>query len=428
MEKNIIEDYMEFTKAATCSYTVVEEITKRLGAQGFARVVPGEDMKIVPGGKYYVKCYESTLIAFTVGTNLEKIVIEASHTDQPGFTIKPSPVIKSENYRKLNVEVYGGPLLNTWLDRPLGIAGIVATKSDDVFRPNLHVFDSKKAVAVIPNLAIHLNREANKGVELNKQKDLLPIFMTDGSQFDNENFTKYLAENLGVESGDILDYTLHLYNCENSVLTGFKNDILMAPRIDNLASVYAGILAIADDSKENSDTLKIEVFFDNEEVGSKTKQGAASLYLLNIIKNIYNSLGYSEFKMLEDMGRGCFLSMDGAHAYHPNYSEKSDPTNIVNINDGIVIKKASNQSYSTDTVSGAVVVGLCKKHNINYKMFANKSDIPGGSTLGSIASTVLPMRMADVGIPMLAMHSAMETMGANDLENLVKLAKVFFNN
>lgn len=426
----MVQNFLDFLNKATCSFTTTESAAKELLCNGFTQLNLNEEWHIQKGEKYFVKIYESSLVAFVAGDEFGqggRINIAAAHTDQPGLVIKPNPEIKAGRYLKINVEAYGGAILNTWLDRPLGLAGYVVCEGKDAFSPVTHVVDSEKPVMVIPNMAIHFNRDVNKGVELNKQRDMLPLAAVVEEKFEKDNFLiNYLAKLIGVKPEKILDYQLYLYNCEPGVVTGFNDEILLAPRIDNLASVFACIKGIV--AEHNTKNLNVIAVFDHEEVGSRTKQGAASDVLRQIIRRIYSCLGYSEEFMERCLSEGFFLSLDGAHAQHPNHTDKYDPTNTIFLNDGVIIKKSANQAYSTDSISAAIIKKLCKDNNIVYKEFVNKSDIPGGSTLGAIASTKLPMRMADAGVPMLAMHSSMETMGTQDLAALVKLVNVLFMN
>lgn len=425
----MLDNFFYFIDKATCSYTTTAAAANELMDKGFVQLNLNEEWNVVKGGKYFVNIYGSSLVAFVVGGSFgyhDRINIAAAHTDQPGFVIKPNPEMKNGKYLKINVEAYGGAILNTWLDRPLGIAGCVVCRGKDVFSPVTHIVDSKKPVLVIPNMAIHFNRDVNKGVELNKQRDMIPMAAVVEEKFEKENYIiNYLAELIGEKTEDILDYQLYLYNCEKAMVTGFDEKILMAPRIDNLVSVFACVKGICT-KKQNQHNLNMIAVFDNEEVGSRSKQGAGSDILKQIVHRIFMCLGHSDENMESRISDGFFLSIDGAHAIHPNQSDKYDPTNSIYLNDGIVIKKAANQAYSTDAVSAAVVKAFCDKNNIPWKEFVNKSDMPGGSTLGAIASTKLPMRMADVGIPMLAMHSAMEIMGVSDVESLVNLVKELF--
>lgn len=421
------EEFLDFIKKATCSYTTVLAVLEELCGNGYEELDWGKPWKLEKGKKYVVKIFDTSLIAFNIGKQMDAdgtLMVAAAHTDQPSFVIKPNPEMTMGNYAKLNVEAYGGAILNTWLDRPLGIAGCVMTQSKDAMKPVSHIFDSKKPLLLIPNLAIHFNRDVNKGVELNKQKDLIPLAGMISDKLSKDDFlTDYLAKELHVAKDDILDYQLYLYNEQDGCKVGLQEEILLAPRIDNLASVFACMKGMCGEVAENQ--LSVMAVFDHEEVGSRTKQGAASDVLYRVLSKVCSQLGMD---VDITVSNGLFLSLDGAHAIHPNQNDKYDPTNPIYLNDGVVIKKAANQSYSTDTYSAAVVKQMCRNHNISYKEFVNKSDSPGGSTLGSIASTRLPMHMVDAGVPMLAMHSAMEATGVQDVDMLVQLAKVFLQN
>lgn len=427
----MIEEYLKYTRKATCSFCTVKASAQMLEEAGYSRLDLSEQWELVKGKGYFTEVYGSTLVAFYLGEQFDgqgRITVAAAHSDQPGFVIKPNAVMKSGKYKKLNVEAYGGAILNTWLDRPLGISGIVVTKGADCFHPQVTVVDFKRPMLVIPNLAIHFNREVNKGVELNKQKDMLPLLgmMEDyvSDKLKEDYLLKLLSGETGVAAEQILDYQLYLYNFEEGTVVGAENEMLLAPRIDNLASAFACVKGLL--AGKNEKNISLIAIFDNEEVGSRTKQGAGSDVLYGIVERIFKTMGLPHEEMLQKICDGFFLSMDGAHAVHPNQSEKYDPSNPVYLNDGVVIKKAAGQSYATDAVAAGIIKEICGKNNIAYKEFVNKSDSVGGSTLGAIASTRMPMRMADVGVPMLAMHSAMETMGVKDLEALIKLTACVF--
>lgn len=428
----MIQEYLRYTKTATCPFCVVKAAEEYFEEAGFQSLTLEDEWKIERGKGYFMSLYGSSFIAFYVGQEFScdgRLTIAAAHSDQPCFIIKPNAVMESGKYRKLNVEAYGGAILNTWLDRPLGIAGIVAVKGSDAFHPYVRVVDFKRAMLVIPNMAIHFNRDVNKGVELNKQKDMLPLlgmmetYISDKME-EKDYLLHLLSEETGIKAEDILDYQLYLYNFEDGMTAGANHDMLLAPRIDNLASVFACMKAVT--SGKNEAGLNVIAVFDNEEVGSRTKQGAGSGLFSGILERIYAALSIEREAFLRSVNSGFFLSVDGAHALHPNQGEKYDPTNPIYLNDGIVIKRAANQAYTTDAVAAGIIKEICGKNNIAYQEFVNKSDSPGGSTLGAVASTLLPMRTADVGIPMLAMHSAMETMGAKDLEALVRLITCLF--
>lgn len=404
-------------------FHAAEAAAEQLKSAGFEELSLDKTWKLENGKGYYLKAYGSTLIGFSIGEQRRKgdmLRMEAAHTDWPCLKLKPSPE-KPGNYALLNVEVYGGPVLNTWLDRPLSVAGRVAVRSKKVFEPELRLVDFDRPVCIIPNLAIHMNRKVNEGVELNCQVDMLPLF---GGKKDDNWFIKALAKELSVKPEDILDYELNLYNKDKAEVIGLDKELLCAPRIDNITSVQACVSGILDGKRR--DGINLIALFDNEEVGSKTKQGGDSRLLSLVLEKLYLSLGESREDYLNAVAGGILLSVDVAHAIHPNHPEKCDITNQIYLNDGVAIKQSGTQRYATDCEAIAIVEQLCRKNKIAYKKFANRSDIPGGSTLGSLASSQLPMRTVDMGIPILAMHSARETMGVKDQESLCSLMKVFF--
>lgn len=409
------------------AYNAAQAAAELLLEAGFRELSLGDDWCIYPDKEYFTKVFGTTVIAFRTGKNFgyqDVIKIAAAHTDHPCLAIKSGPGLNNK-YRRINVEIYGGAILNTWLDRPLGVAGMVALQSDDVLRPDMRVIDIHRPVLFIPNLAIHMNREVNKGVELNPQTQMAPVIaMLEDRLSGGDYLMELVAQELGVAKEEIIDAQLYAYVLAEPVIAGAKGEFMMAPAIDNIASVSACLEAII--SCKNEHNLNMIALFDHEEVGNRTKQGAGSNILQTVIRKIFLSVGRTEENIIESIHDGFLLSLDGAHALHPAYCEKADPVNEVLLNRGIVIKKAAKQSYCTDCESSAAVMQLCRKHNIPYQVFYNRSDSPGGSTLGCAAAAGLSMRAADVGIPMLAMHSAVETMGSADQDALVSLVKAFF--
>lgn len=400
------------------------EAARQLEKAGFEELMPDETWKLQNGKGYYVKVYDSALIAFRIGEERKKkdmLRIEAAHTDWPCMKLKPNPEKKGD-YAQLNVEVYGGPILNTWLDRPLSIAGRAAIRGKKAFEPKLLLVDFKRPVCVIPNLAIHMNRKVNEGVELNRQTDLLPLC---GGKREGRWFTELLAEELSIKPEELLDYELNLYNMDKPVSAGVDGDMLLSPRIDNISSVQACVSGLIHGQRK--DGINVIALFDNEEVGSKTKQGGDSLVLSMMLEKLYLALSESREDYLNAIAAGMLLSVDVAHAIHPNHAEKCDITNQIHLNEGVALKLSGTQRYATDSQAIAVAEQICREHDISYKKFANRSDIPGGSTLGSLASSLLPMKTVDMGIPILAMHSASETMGVKDYENLCRLMRAFFS-
>lgn len=421
-------ELMKFIETATSPFHVVEKSATHLQEHGFVELDMKQPWTLEKGANYYTIPYPSTLFAFSVGENTKdssNFRIVATHTDHPCLMIKPLADMTSNGYRKINTEIYGGPILNTWLDRPLSIAGRVAIESNSIFEPEMRFIDMRKPVLTIPNLAIHMNREINKGVELNRQTDMIPII---GLVNDNLNkdgyFMNFLAKELGVEADKILDFELYIYNSEKGQLVGAEEEFISCPRLDNLTSTYGALCAIT--SENRADGINVIALFNNEEVGSKTKQGADSTLMSMLLEKIYEGLGYSHTRCLEAMMRSMHLSVDVAHAIHPNHSEKSDPTTFAKLNEGIVIKINNNQKYATDSQAIAALQQLCKSGNVKYQKYVNRSDIAGGGTLGSLVSSQIPMLTVDLGIPMLAMHSARELMGVKDQTYMNQLLYTFF--
>lgn len=418
---------MNFLDKSVSPYHAVEECKKQLEESGFEELRLEERWEIKAGGKYFVSPYPSMAIAITVGdlkAGETVLRIGMAHTDQPMMKIKPNAEMTQKKYMKLNAEKYGGLILNTWLDRPLGISGKVVLKSGQVFKPEVRFFDSKRPVLVIPNLAIHMNRDVNQGVALNPQTHMLPLFGLAGEEMDEHYFTQYIAKELGVKAEDILDYDLFAYNYEKSQKVGVEEELLLAPRIDNLASVYALLEGIKCSDPKNN--IHIAGFFDHEEVGSRSKQGADSSLLSMVIERIMEASHLDRQAFMQAIAGGFMLSVDGAHALHPNYAEKNDPTTMTLLGDGVVIKQSGTQRYLSDSEATGILMQLCEKNNIPFQKQINRSDVMGGQTLGPIANAYLPMMGEDLGICMLAMHSSMETASCADCEALVAFAKAYY--
>ena len=412
----------------TSAVLVVQEAEARLKEAGFEELKFNQTWGLTEKGKYYVKHHDTTLFAFTTGEQAEprnKIRIGAAHTDFPCLRIKPNPDVSAGGYGQVNTEVYGGAILNTWLDRPLSISGRVAVESNDVMHPDMHYLSVERPLLVIPNLAIHMNRDVNKGVELNKQTDMLPVFgLLEEGQKEERMLMKFLAEDLQVEEEKILDYELWVYCAEQPRYLGRQQEFILSPRLDNLTSVHALLTGLTESNQSSG--LNVVALFDHEEVGSRTKQGAGSMLLLNLLDKIHDSQGKTAAQARESLYDAFFLSTDVAHGLHPSQMGKMDITSKPVLGKGLCIKEASSQSYATDCEAVAVVEQICRRNKIPYQKFVNRSDMPGGGTLGSIASAILPVRTVDVGVPLLAMHSAVETMGTADMKSLTSLITVFF--
>lgn len=417
---------LDFIDNSTSPYHTVKTGANELKAKGFTELFL-EDVWALGEGDYFVKVYDSTLVAFHIGLNLRHSMrIASAHTDFPAIRIKPNPLVDAKGYGELNVETYGGLILNTWLDRPLSMAGAVVTRTDDPFRPDVHYVDVARPLLTIPNLAIHMNRQINEGVALDKQKHMLPLFMMCNDKINTDSeWREFLSELVKRPAEDILSYELTLYPVEGGTTFGRYDEFISSPRIDNLTSCVACLEGIFEAKAMDAEGLRMVVLFDNEEVGSRTKQGGASTILSQLVERIYMATGHTKAECYADIAAGFMISADVAHGYHPNYPEKNDITNYPILSKGVVLKMASSQSYAGDAWAIATVKALCENDSIPYQIYVNRSNIPGGSTVGSITSAMLAMRTMDVGVPILAMHSARETMGADDQEALDNLMKAF---
>ena len=419
----------EMLQAGVTPFMCVEECERRLSENGFESLDYEAAWVLVPGGKYMVNHHGTTLFAFTIGREwkaMDMLRMAAAHTDHPCFHIKPNPDFVTNGYAQVNTEVYGGTILNTWLDRPLGVAGRVALRSDNPFKPNMVLYRSSKAVMTIPNLAIHMNREVNNGVELNKQIDMMPVMdMLPEEQKETKYFMAFLAKELGVEEKDILDFELNVFLMEEPMYIGAEETLISSPRIDNLSSVSALVSAIIEG--ERADGINLIALFDHEEIGSGSKQGAASIMLRDMTKRIYRNLGAEEEEIERSLYGAMLLSVDVAHGFHPNKAAKTDITNKPVLGKGICIKQAASQSYATDAETAGVFCQICDSKEIPYQRFMNRSDAIGGGTLGNIAAKNFPVKTMDIGVPMLAMHSARELMGAKDIDSLKDAVTAFFS-
>ena len=424
---NRIEKLFGLLEKATSQFHTVEGTKEQLAEQGFKELKLKDNWNLVKGGKYMLDHHGSTLFAFVVGEEFEAedgFRIAASHGDFPGFRIKPNAEMEVGGYLQLNTETYGGAILSSWLDRPLSVAGRVVLKTDDVFHPDVRLVDLKKPVLIIPNLAIHFNREMNKGVELRKQVEMLPIYGTTTEAMTKGAFLDYIADALGVEAADILDYDLTIYNTDTPDYVGLQDEFVSAPRLDNLTSTQALIDGITEGTRSKG--LNMMIVYDHEEIGSRSKQGACSTLLVSVLEKIYVSLGMTTMDFTNAMEDSLFMSVDVSHAFHPNYASKYDITNRHVLNEGFAIKAASNQSYATDSEAIGIVQQICEQEGIAYKKFLKHSDSAGGGTLGAIASAMLPICTVDIGVPLWAMHSSRETMGVKDYESLVDFMTAYY--
>lgn len=429
MKGNTINDFLSFLGASTTPYQTVLECERRLKEEGFEKLFMEDPWFLQPNGKYYIMPYDSVIIAFRLAKGMysaSTFKIIASHNDSPCFKIKPNPEMKEGNVLKLNTEPYGGPILNTWMDRLLSIAGKVSLKSKDIFKPNIKYIDFKKPLMTIPNLAIHLDRKVNEGKELNRQIDLLPVLsITDKENDINNYLIKLISKELEVELEDILDFDLYAYLAEEGKTIGMNEELISGPRLDNLAMVYASFQGLI--HSQDSNGINIAVCFNNEEVGSTSIEGANSTLFSMITERITASFNKTKDQYFRMLNSSFLISADAAHAQNPNRTEKGDPTNIVFMNKGIVIKNSARKNYSTDSEATAIFLQLCDKAKIQHQRFVNRSDYIGGSTLGPITTKYIPIRAIDVGIPMWAMHSSREVMGVEDFLDTLKVFEAFYN-
>ncbi len=423
------EKLIDFIHQSPTMYHAADTIASHLELNGFKRLCLKDKWDIQRGGRYYTQKNGSAVFAFTIGHGdpaVEGFRFIAAHSDSPGFRIKPEPEMVVEGAMlKLNTEVYGGPILMTWLDRPLSIAGRVVVKSDNPLHPKMMLVNIKRPVAVIPSLAIHLNRAVNEGVELNKQKDMLPFMGMVDAQFNKDGYLlKLVANELNIEAADILDCDLFLYDTEKGMIWGENRDMILSPKLDDLAMAFAGLESLI--STANHNGFNMLCIFDNEEVGSGTKQGAGSPVLKHILERITTQLGMKSEDYQRMLYQSFMISSDMAHALHPNQPEKHDPVLHPKINGGPVIKLHAGQKYMTDGDSGAVFTNLCLEAGVPFQKFVNRSDMTGGSTLGNILTSQLDIRGVDIGNPMLGMHSARETGGVMDHHYIKEVFKRFF--
>lgn len=415
------EKLLDFIEKSPTAFQAVDEMQKRLTENGFEVLSEKEYWKLIPGGKYLVTRNNSALIAFCIPEKESRVFhIMASHSDSPSFKIKENPEIKVDNsYVKLNVEKYGGMLMAPWFDRPLSVAGRVIIRRNCGLKEKL--INIKRDLVMIPNLAIHMNREANNGVSYNPQKDLQPLFAVGNT---DRTLLEIIAEQTGVKKEDIISHDLFLYNRMPGTIWGADKEFVSSARLDDLQCAFASMEGLL--RAQNHESIAVHCVMDNEEVGSGTKQGAASTFLKDTLLRINMGLGRTYEEYLMTLAGSFMVSADNAHALHPNYTDKTDPTNHPVLNKGIVIKFNANQKYCTDAVSAAIFKELCTKAGVPYQTFVNRSDIAGGSTLGNISNTQVPMNTVDIGLPQLAMHSPYETAGVKDTEYLVRAAEELF--
>lgn len=415
-------EMLEFIDKSPTCFQAVKNVCDMLTAAGFAELGEAGEWKLEKGKGYFVTRNESSVIAFRIPEQLSGFHIAAAHSDSPSFKVKESPESTvEEHYVRLNTEKYGGMILSTWLDRALSVAGRIAVNGEKGIETRLVNVD--KDLLVIPNVAIHMNRDMNNGVAYNPQVDMLPLF-ADCSDGEKRSLMSCVAEAAGVNEEDIMGHDLFLYTREKGRLLGESGEFVLAPRLDDLQCAFSVAKAFAESVPQQY--VSVCAVFDNEEVGSGTKQGADSTFLEDVLWRICEALGLSRSGYLRMLAGSFLISADNAHAVHPNHPEKADPTNRPYLNGGIVIKYHGSQKYTTDAVSAAKLKSLCKRAEVPFQTYANRSDIAGGSTLGNISTAHVSVSSVDIGLPQLAMHSAVETAGMRDTKYAVDMLKVFF--
>lgn len=409
---------LQFVKEAVSPYHAVAAVTRRLQAAGYTALQEGGEWAIAHGGKYYVTRGGSSVIAFRVPEGAVcGAMICAAHSDSPAFKVKEHAENVGRHYVRLNTEKYGGMLCAGWLDRPLAAAGRLAVRTPEGVRTVL--VDTERPVALIPSLAIHMNRKANEAASYDARVDMVPLY---GAADAAGAFDALLADAAGVLPGDILGRDVLLYEPLEGCVWGADDAFISAPRLDDLQNVFAAVSALL--AAEASDSLSVCAVFDNEEVGSRTKQGAASTFLRDTLSRVCEALGTDMRRLVAN---SFVLSADNGHALHPNHPEMADPDAAPVMNGGVVIKFSANQSYTTDAVSCALFRAICERAGVPTQVYANRSDIPGGSTLGNISAAQVAACTVDVGLAQLAMHAIYETAGALDTAYMVQAMTAFYS-
>lgn len=424
MHTNIAAELAAFIKSSPTPFHAVRTMSHILEEDGFQKLTEGSVWNIKPGNKYYVIRNNSSIIALKIGTDLNEygFNVTASHCDSPSFKIKENAEIEVRGkYTKLNTEGYGGMLCSTWFDRPLSVAGRAVVKAGNSLETRLVNID--RDLLMIPSLAIHMDRNVNNGHAYNKQVDMLPLLS--GGVLEKGSLRKLVASSLNVNPEDIYGTDLILYNRMQPSVWGAENEFFSCPQLDDLQCAYAALQGFM--KGENEKSINVFACFDNEEVGSATKQGAGSTMLYDTLYRSNLALEKGEEAYYRALAGSFMLSCDNAHAVHPNYTEKADEGNGVYVNEGIVVKSHAGQKYTSDAVSIAMFRTICERAEVPVQFFANRSDIEGGSTLGNIAMSQVSMNAVDIGLPQLAMHSCYETAGIKDTEYLIRASEALYN-
>ena len=426
----MIENLIEFLNESPVNFLAVKTLKEILAGRGFREINAADSIgELKAGDQVFFTKNDSSLYAFRIGRKTladNGFHLICAHCDSPTFRIKPNAEMLCEGgITKLNTEVYGGPIMSTWFDRPLSLAGRVLIKTDDVMQPETRLLHIKRPLLQITNLAIHFNRQVNDGVKLSKQKDMLPLLGIVTDQLESGNMLmNVIAEELGVNIPDILDFDLYLYDVAPACTFGVHDEFISGGRLDDLSMVHAGLMALL--ATETQDTTQVLAVFDNEETGSQTKQGAGSPFLSTLLQRIVLAQGGNQEDFFRSIEKAFMISADNAHAWHPNYSEKYDPTNHPMLGGGPAIKFNAAQKYASDAASAAVFMGICQKAGVPCQRFVNHSDVAGGSTLGNILADSLPLRGVDMGNPVLGMHSVRETGSTADHLYCIKAFTEFY--
>lgn len=415
-----INSMLDFISASPSPFHRVENICRRLENRGYTRLYGGEAWKLEKGGKYYTVRNLSSVIAFRRPAREDfSINIVASHCDSPTFKLKENPQLKQGAYISLNTERYGGMIMSSWLDRPLSVAGRVVVAENGACVQKL--VNVNRDLLVIPNVAIHMDRSVNDGKKFNPQTDMLPLYSLNG----DADIMDEVARAAGCDKGDILGHDLYLYLRGKGCVFGAEEEFVSSAKLDDLQCVYSSMEGFL--QREDGDCMPVLAVFDNEEVGSGTKQGAASTFLFDTLERVCTGLFPHSQALRRALSRSFMISADNAHAVHPNRASLADPTNRPVVNGGVVIKYNANQKYTTDAVSAALFKSIVNSLGLKWQTFANRSDMLGGSTLGNISNTKVPLDTVDIGLPQLAMHSAFETAGVKDTEDFVNICRRFFS-
>ncbi len=428
----MIKDLLSFLDSSPVNFLAVRTIGERLEAAGFRRMDAAEPIGTLKAGdQIFFTKNDSSLYAMRIGGKTladNGFHVICAHCDSPTFRIKPNAEITCEGgITKLNTEVYGGPIMSTWFDRPLSIAGRVIVRTSDVMNPATRLLNVKRPLLQISNLPIHFNRQVNDGVKLSRQKDMMPILGIVSEHLESGNMLMNLiSQELGVDIADILDFDLYLYDFTSACTFGIHDEFISSGRLDDLSMVHAGLVALLSSGETIPETTQVLAIFDNEETGSQTKQGAGSPFFNNLLQRIVLAQGGNAEDFFRCVEKSFMISADNAHAWHPNYPEKYDPTNHPVLGGGPVIKFNAAQKYASDAASAAVFAGICEKAGVPCQRFVNHSDVAGGSTLGNILAASLPLRGVDMGNPVLAMHSVRETASTADHVFCIKAFTQFY--